>query len=86
MNEQKILRWGVLGTAGIAKNRTIPGMLLSAKSELYAIAGRNPAKLQAFADEFHPTVTYDNYQALLDERDQALARLMGRKGGGDAHG
>ena len=26
------------------------------------------------------------YQALLDERDQALARLMGRKGGGDAHG
>ena len=26
------------------------------------------------------------YQALIDERDQALARLMGRKGGGDAHG
>ena len=25
------------------------------------------------------------YQALLDERDQALARLMGHKGGGDAH-
>lgn len=67
MNEQKILRWGVLGTAGIAKNRTIPGMLLSAKSELYAIAGRNPEKLQAFADAFHPTVTYDNYQAVLDD-------------------
>lgn len=26
------------------------------------------------------------YQALIDERDQALARMMGRKGGGDAHG
>ena len=26
------------------------------------------------------------YQALLDEREEALARLMGRKGGGDAHG
>ena len=25
------------------------------------------------------------YQALLDERDQALARLMGRKGGGAPH-
>ena len=26
------------------------------------------------------------YQALIDERDQALARMMGRRGGGDAHG
>lgn len=26
------------------------------------------------------------YQALLDERDQALSRLMARKSGGDAHG
>ena len=26
------------------------------------------------------------YQALLDERDQALARMMGRRTGGDAHG
>ena len=26
------------------------------------------------------------YQALIDERDQALARAEGRKGGGDTHG
>lgn len=26
------------------------------------------------------------YQALIDERDQALTRMMGRRGGGDAHG
>ena len=26
------------------------------------------------------------YQALLDERDQALSRLTARKSGGDAHG
>lgn len=26
------------------------------------------------------------YQALLDEREEALARVMGRRGGGDAHG
>ena len=26
------------------------------------------------------------YQALIDERDQALVRMMGRRGGGDAHG
>lgn len=26
------------------------------------------------------------YQALLDERDQALEQLQGRRNGGDAHG
>ena len=45
-------------------------------------------KLEALQQTYQ--LVYDEqaayYQALLDERDQALARLMGRKGGGDAHG
>ena len=45
-------------------------------------------KLEALQNTYK--LVYDEqaayYQALLDERDQALARLMGRKGGGDAHG
>lgn len=45
-------------------------------------------KLEALQNTYQ--LVYDEqaayYQALLDERDQALARLMGRKGGGDAHG
>ena len=45
-------------------------------------------KLEALQQTYQ--LVYDEqaayYQALLDERDQALARLMARKSGGDAHG
>ena len=40
------VKWGVLGTAGIAKGATIPGMLLADNCEVYAIAGRNPEKVR----------------------------------------
>ncbi|MRN26715.1 gfo/Idh/MocA family oxidoreductase, partial [Romboutsia ilealis] len=32
------IRWGILGTAGIAKEQTIPGMRMAKNCELYAIA------------------------------------------------
>ena len=48
---QKI-KWGVLGTAGIAKGCTIPGMQQAENCELYAIAGRDMVKAQAFKEEF----------------------------------
>ena len=35
------VKWGILGTANIARWATIPGIKLSEKSELFAIAGRN---------------------------------------------
>ena len=38
------IKWGVLGTAGIAKGQTIPGMVLAENCELTAIAGRNMEK------------------------------------------
>ena len=45
-------------------------------------------KLEALQQTYQ--LVYDEqaayYQALLDERDQALSRLMARKSGGDAHG
>lgn len=34
------VKWGILGTAGIARGCTIPGLKKSESSELYAIAGR----------------------------------------------
>ena len=34
------VKWGVLGTVGIARGCTIPGMIEADNCELYAIAGR----------------------------------------------
>lgn len=61
------IKWGVLGTAGIAKGQTIPGMVLAENCQLYAIAGRSIEKAEAFRQEFGFQVAYDSYQALLDD-------------------
>ena len=57
--------WGVLGTAGIAKGCTIPGMQQAENCRLYAIAGRNPEKAEAFKEAFGFEVAYSSYDALL---------------------
>ena len=75
MEELKMekIKWGVLGTAGIAKGCTIPGMQLAENCELYAIAGRSKEKAEQFKDEFGFEVAYDNYEALLaDENVKAV--------------
>lgn len=61
----KIINWGVIGTAGIAKGCTIPGMQLANNCNLYAIAGRSMEKAKAYQEEFGFEVAYDSYEALL---------------------
>ena len=61
------VRWGVLGTANIAKVCTIPGMKLADNCELYAIAGRSPEKAEAFKNEFGFKKSYTGYEALIDK-------------------
>lgn len=61
----KKINWGVLGTAGIAKGQTIPGMQKAANCNLYAIAGRSMEKARAYQTEFGFQVAYDSYDALL---------------------
>ena len=46
------VKWGILGTANIAKNCTIPGMKQAECCEVYAIAGRDLKKAQDFQKEF----------------------------------
>ena len=46
------VRWGVLGTAGIAVRCTIPGMQKAKGCELYAIAGRDLKKTEAIKEQF----------------------------------
>lgn len=67
------INWGVLGTAGIAKGCTIPGMQLADNCELYAVAGRSIEKANQFKDEFGFKIAYGDYESLLaDENIQAV--------------
>lgn len=59
------INWGVLGTAGIARGQTIPGMVQAENCNLYAIAGRSMEKAQQFQREFGFEKAYDSYDALL---------------------
>lgn len=61
----KKIKWGVLGTASIAKGATIPGMKLAENCELYAIAGRNLEKAESFKEQFGFEKAYGSYEELL---------------------
>lgn len=66
MSTRKI-KWGILGTATIAKNHTIPGMAEAVNCELYAIAGRNSEKVEEFQKNFGFQKAYLSYDELLDD-------------------
>ena len=59
------IKWGVLGTANIARGCTIPGMRLAENCELYAVAGRSLEKAEQFKSEFGFEKAYGSYEALL---------------------
>jgi len=62
-----MVRWGVLGTAQIAKVCVIPAILKSGNGVLQAIASRDPVKAQALVDEHRRGVAYESYAALLKD-------------------
>ena len=59
------VRWGVLGTAGIARSTTIPAMRQADNCVLYAIAGRSVDKARDFQTQFGFEKAFDSYDALL---------------------
>jgi len=61
------VKWGVMGTAGIASWGTIPGMQKAKGCELYAIAGRSLEKAQAYKERFGFEKAYQGYDALLND-------------------
>lgn len=61
------VKWGVLGTAGIAYGQTIPGMLQAENCELYAIAGRSVEKAEQFKAEFGFEKAYGSYDEMLND-------------------
>ena len=63
------IKWGILGTANIARGCTIPGIKLAKNAELYAIAGRSLEKAKSFAEEFGFKKFYGSYEELLQDKD-----------------
>ncbi len=63
----KNVKWGVIGTAGIAREQTIPAMQLAAGCDLYAIAGRSVEKARQFQQAFGFEKAYGSYDELLND-------------------
>ncbi len=63
------LRWGILGTAKIARTTVIAAMQQSEHCELVAIASRDAQRAQECADEFGIPDAYGSYEALLANDD-----------------
>jgi D-xylose 1-dehydrogenase (NADP+, D-xylono-1,5-lactone-forming) len=61
------VRWGVLGTAKIGLNATIPGIQKSRNGRLAAIASRDIARAEAVAAREPGAKVYGSYEALLDD-------------------
>ncbi|MGC9371665.1 MAG: Gfo/Idh/MocA family protein [Paracoccaceae bacterium] len=65
MSGAEPVRWGILGTAAIAVNRLIPGMLEADLTQPLAIASRTLAKAEDVARRFALPKAYGSYDALL---------------------
>jgi predicted dehydrogenase len=59
------LRWGVLGTAGIARGQVIPAIQQSSNGSVGSVASRDPAKAKAFAAELGIPRVAESYAALV---------------------
>jgi len=64
----KIINWGILGTADVAKDRIIPNLLKVKNSRLYGIAGRKKGKIDLFKKEFNPIKIYYSYEEMLEDK------------------
>ena len=66
------IKWGVLGTAGIAKGCTIPGMQQAENCELTAIAGRSLEK----AEEFKALFGFEKAYALQTDLNMGTSEII----------
>lgn len=63
------VRWGILSTARIARQRMMPALRKSPSSEVVAVASRRSESARAFADAFDIPRAYGTYEELLDDPD-----------------
>ncbi len=65
MPSSRRLRWGVLSTAAIGRNRVIPAIQSAPHCEVVAIASRDPSAGARAAAELGIPTTHGSYEALL---------------------
>jgi predicted dehydrogenase len=61
------VRWGILSTARIAREKVIPGMQAGNYCDIAAIASRNMAQAQQVANQLKIPVVYGSYEELLND-------------------
>jgi predicted dehydrogenase len=61
------VRWGVIGSGGIADRRTIPGMVLAKNAELVAVMEVNKELAEKIRVKYNAKRAYDTEDALLSD-------------------
>ena len=61
------VRWGILSTAKIAREKIIPALRESALHQIVAIASRSTESARAAADQFGIATAHGSYEALIDD-------------------
>ena len=61
------LRWGILGSANIARKALVPAIRDAVGNDLVAVASRDGARAERFAREAGAERWYGAYEALLDD-------------------
>ncbi len=60
------IRWGIISTANIGRGKVIPAIQQSSNGEVVAVASRDQARAQAFADELGIPQAFGSYQEMID--------------------
>ena len=63
------IRWGIIGCGGIARRRTIPGLLLAKNAECYAIMDTSEEGLNATGEQFGIDRRYLTVEELLADKE-----------------
>ncbi len=63
------VRWGIIGSGGIAQKRTIPGMLLAENAECCAVMDVNEAIVKDVQERFRVPKSFTNLEELLAQED-----------------
>lgn len=61
------VRWGILGTANIARSAFLPALAAAGGGEAYAVAGRDRGRVEAYAGANGIERAYEGYETLLSD-------------------